>query len=700
MLDIKTTKALHQQTTELLIKFHVAEALQGVVTMARESKDRDLISAAEKEEGDYHHMLSFLQAKGPDKERGRMQDQLIKRLLQILDNSTRTIRLWHKKDLYAKTYNAFEGKTFEEVTNELWDKWDKELGKVERYDTQDLIFDFIWTMPQLKPKQTAAWYEFISRQDFLVQEHFVGAIIMSLWEYFDEEKLTLLTLFSESENKYVHATALIGFALMAQKYEKRIIQFKESLNLPTICTRNSLTLLHMMREMLLIRISAEALEKLHEFYDKFKYRIQKGILNPESEEAENETFEEEKAKAMQLLKASLREGLDMDMNHKMLIPQSKFLKNISHWWLPYDEVRPQIQALFTKENGEVSKGIKSIFNNDDCSANKYALCDMLLEHTKLQQLDAQIIEAQNQMDEFGELLSPTHKKKSSPHKSDTSLPVRKKMHNLKRFYGYSPIAQILQEEIKVPDILILINNNLIKEYFEKEQINHICDMMYDARYYSMLIPFLEEKMRHEGATVDTLMKLSICHSKEGNLKVACQYMEQAHFLDENNIDILEELSRIYKHLQKFEERLEILKELSKLSPEPILVDIEIANCYEDLRRYDEALPYLLKIDLFKEEGSPLIRSKIALCYAMQRNYEKAEHYLQKALDMNHIILEIQHSIAGFIYFEQGQWIKAVSFYRKMKINSFDTHCDFLRERGYSERDIQLLRDMILFQQWN
>ena len=151
MLDLTTIKTLQQQTTESLLKFHVAEALQGVVAMARESKDRNLITAAEKEECDYHHMLTFLQSNGSDAERGRMQKQLVWRLICIVDNAARAMRLWHGKDYYSKANKPFEDKTIDETSEELWREWEKQLGMVERYETQDLIFDFIWTMPQLKP---------------------------------------------------------------------------------------------------------------------------------------------------------------------------------------------------------------------------------------------------------------------------------------------------------------------------------------------------------------------------------------------------------------------------------------------------------------------------------------------------------------------------------------------------------------------
>lgn len=704
MLDPTTTKALRKQTTEALLDLHIAEGLQGVIALARESKDWNLIGTAEKEECDYHHMLAFLQMKGTDNERGHIQDFLATRLLGIVDDAARSMRLWHNKDQYAKAQKPFEGKTLDEAAEELWNKWEKEIGTVERYETQDIIFDFIWTMPRLKSRQTAAWYEFISRQDHFVQEHLVGALIMSLWEYMDEEKLTLLTLFSESENKTIHATAMVGFVLIAQKYEKWLTLFQERLNLPEISQRNANALCLIMRELMLIRKSTNAIKELMSLYFRLsKDSALKGTDKETNIKHQEEILEKEKKAISRLLYDSLKDGLDIDLNHKMLLPQSKFLKAISHWWVPFDEGRPQIQDLFTKENGDTSIGIKSLFKNQDCSTNKYALCDMLLEHSKLQQLDAQIVEVQNQMQEFkGEVLpeiSDLRNEANNQLDDETAVTIRNKMHNLKRFFAYSPLAQSLQEELRLPETFILIENNVLKNYFSEENVKEMCNLMYEAGYYKQVIPFLELQMKKEGATIDTLYKLSICLNNEGMQKDAIHYLEHARILDESNKDILKFLSTAYESQHKYEEKLDILLNLNKIEPNYAEWDLEIAECLMNLEQYSQALKYLLKIDLMYEDGYPGTNHKTAMCYAMLKNYNKATDYIKKAIEDEGGDSEENYTTAGFVYFEQGMWAKAVDYYQKLKISVFDKHCELLYKRGHSKRDIQLLRDMVLYRQW-
>lgn len=702
MLDLTTIKTLQQQTTESLLKFHVAEALQGVVAMARESKDRNLITAAEKEECDYHHMLTFLQSNGSDAERGRMQKQLVWRLLCIVDNAARIMRLWHGKDYYSKANKPFEGKTIDEASEELWREWEKQLGMVERYETQDLIFDFIWTMPQLKPKQTANWYEFISRQDVLVQEHFLGALILSAWEYMDEEKMTLLSLLSENKNETVHTTAYIGIALLLQKYEERCTLFQERINLPQKNARNAETLFLIMRETMLIQQSTEVLKKLSFQYEVLKKKTTQ-LFNGNLEKKGTEEIEELKNNIVRILKESLKKGLDIDLNHQMLIPQSKFLKSVSHWWVPYDEGRVQFQDLFTKENGEESLGIKRIFRNDDCSVNKYALCDMLLQHSQLKQLEAQITEAQNNMEEISESISNSAGgisiEKPNQKEDKRILAIRNKIHNLKRFITYSPIAAQMQEGIKIPDTLILPKNRILNAYFNEKQTHEMCDLMYEEKYYSQLIPFLEERYKNEGATADTLIKLSTCLSKSHNAIASIRCLEQARILDENNEYVLRALSRSYKKEKRFEDQLDVLLELSKFAKDENESDFAIAECLSELERYNEAVKYFLKIDLREEEGNTDARYNLAKCYAIQKRYDKAEDYLSKALENGTERAEWQECIAGFVFFELGKWEKAVDHYRMVTMKSFEHHSKLLLKTGHSIQDIQLLRDMILYRQW-
>lgn len=672
--------------------------------MARECRDRELISTAEKIECDYHHMLTFLQANGSDDERGRMQEQLVLRLLRIVDKAARTMRLWHDKDLYSKAFKSFEGKTLDEAAEELWNRWEKELGMVERYDTQDLIFDLIWTMPLLNPKQTAIWYEFISRQDVLVQEHFVGALIMSIWEYMDEEKMTLLSLLSESENETIHATAFIGLALLIQKYENRCTLFQERINLPAINARNSETLRLIMRETMFIRRSGEVMKELSLRYEELREKASKAI-NGTLDKKEEKELENLKLNIVTLLKESIKEGLDIDLNHKMLIPLSKFLKSVSHWWAPYDEGRPQIQALFTKEDGKESHGIRSIFNNNDCSANKYALCDMLLQHSRLKQLDEQIAEAHNDMEEISESMTgffgESHTNKQTKEEDDDDelkLAVRNKIHNLKRLFAYSPIALQLQEKINIPDIFILLKNNILRDFFNDRQKHEMCNMMYEERYYSQLIPFLEERMKSEGATVDTLIKLSTCLKKEGKNIASIRCLEQARILDENNIYVLKTLSRCYKEEHRHEEQLDVLLQLCQHEQQED-TDLAIAECLIELERYEEAIKYLLRADLRNEEGSIDARFQIAKCYTILKKHDKAVDYLNKAFEYGIETKEWQECIAGFVFFELGKWEKAVDHYRLIDIKGFENHSKLLAKIGHGERDIQLLRDMILYRQW-
>ncbi len=171
MIDNATLKVLHRQVTDLLLKYQLAEGLEGIGLVTRECSDQQLSRSLESLRLSYFQMLDFLEQGGKDAQRSLIQDNLQREAFRILNGAARQIRIERTEDYYGKAYRRLYLSLGDSATSVLRSEWSRQQGTAERYDTQDLLFDLLWTMPLWDAKDTADWFEFISRQDDLVQQH-------------------------------------------------------------------------------------------------------------------------------------------------------------------------------------------------------------------------------------------------------------------------------------------------------------------------------------------------------------------------------------------------------------------------------------------------------------------------------------------------------------------------------------------------
>ena len=233
MIDNATLKVLHRQVSDLLLSYHLADGLEGIGLVTRECNDQQQARSLESLSLNYDKMLDFLEQNGKDDNRSQIQDELQREAFHILNSAVRQVRIERAEDTYGRSYKRLILTYGENVRQFLRDEWNRQQGMTERYETQDLIFDLLWTMPLWDSKDTADWYEFISRQDTLVQQHFTGGVFLSCWEYFDTEKITFLRLMADSEHDEVHSLCATLLALIIIHYERLIPVYPSSKSVPS-----------------------------------------------------------------------------------------------------------------------------------------------------------------------------------------------------------------------------------------------------------------------------------------------------------------------------------------------------------------------------------------------------------------------------------------------------------------------------------
>ena len=192
---------------------------------------------------------------------------------------------------------------------------------------------------------------------------------------------------------------------------------------------------------------------------------------------------------------------------------------------------------------------------------------------------------------------------------------------------------------------------------------------------------------------------------------AIEPLTQMLFLDPDNKDALLMMQECYKRLGKREKEMECITKLLEANPEDKLHIKNAANALMKLKRYEEALSYLFKLD-YLDPGNPICMQNIEKCALMLRKFDVSQRYSHAVLEIPDLkYKEVEYMNIGHVYLVQGDWQKALEYYRKFvyefnrsyENSKFKPKDIFLRDKeilielGVSLPDFHLIFDMIRFE---
>lgn len=153
------------------------------------------------------------------------------------------------------------------------------------------------------------------------------------------------------------------------------------------------------------------------------------------------------------------------------------------------------------------------------------------------------------------------------------------------------------------------------------------------------------------------------HKNKGNIDLAIESYRKIIESDPNNTTYLEELSLIYKEINKITDSIDCLKKILVINPTNIIIINEIGICYFMLKKFVLAIDYFKKV-LSINSRIPEVYKNIGSCYVNLRQYKFAEMNLLislKLLDND----EINSSLAD-LYFYMKNYDYSILFYKKIK----------------------------------
>ena len=205
MIDAKTLRLITQNGLQAFAKGRILDGIAALRTLLPYCTTETVVCAEAESLGkNYHYMLSFLRHGGDDQKRSEVQVKIQRQGVTLLEQANRAIRLSVGDDHYSKAlarlkdiYGAEEGIRERVLAAFQSSPFTGELEGLR----QDDLFDLLWTSPIWSAQDTAGWYDFLLRHRDMVQQHLLGALFLSAWEYYDAEKIQLLSLLCRPDGR-------------------------------------------------------------------------------------------------------------------------------------------------------------------------------------------------------------------------------------------------------------------------------------------------------------------------------------------------------------------------------------------------------------------------------------------------------------------------------------------------------------------
>lgn len=675
-IDPSTMKQLTQSVSEDLSARHISEALDKLGILVQYSQDGQVRADLEELRANYTAMLSFLTCGGTDDNRATVQDDIARQTWALLMRVSRAVRLASADDTYSRTALGVQQEV--DDTRSLMQQWAHTLPSEERFALQDTLFDYLWTSPQWSQADTALWYDFILRQDSMVQQHLLGAVFLSAWEYPDVEKLSLITLMASSDEKRTRMTAVTALVLIEQAYGQEL----ESLGgyrPDALCTSLQSLATSVQMEIALILAS----------------KVDTELEQREIDAINSSNMALAIRQALQIklkyVRKRLATGYDPNLSRLSTLHSSKFLGRCSHWFLPFDSTHPLAQSLALGTGGQENKALTRMTQvSADCDVDKYAMCEMIDGNKRLAQTMAE------QLEQSG--IGP----------KDAKLPDMTLKHivqNLYRFFTQSSVCHDVRNPFASPSLLIG------QERFRTQESEEMCldcaETLQEATEYEASARILDSMQHQYGASARLLRLRGNCYERLRDIPKAYRCYTQATFLEEPDLKLALLLYRCCGKLDKKEERYTWLDKVIELTPGNNTYLHAKASLLEEDARWPDALKLYYRL-VYDDPTDQVATEAIARCELMQGNLAPAQKYLEKLLAMTDTTNWQAHMLGAHLCFIQGNWEKAKAYYvtaaGKFLQKKDNTYADFLdcyektktvlTANGISDQDTNLMRDAL------
>ena len=713
----------HSIIIKLILNKRLKEALKKLEDQINLGSTIELRNEHSQISTSYFYMLKYMAQGVDDPERHKLHNKLLRDTLTLNDRV--------KVILLDSVSNRFYYQSRLELKSSTPIKYDEIQKTLENFKDDYAIgslMDYSKLEPILKNRESSnkklfynVWLNIRWSQDDVTHiesilnssriSHvdkglLITAITFSLLECFDEEKIKVLLNAYNNPTIEVKQRALVGIAIIFQKYSEWISLFSD------ICARieflneldsfgdhlnNAYTQLirsqdteeieRKMKEEIFPEVmkTASSLKK----FDFDDLEASDGDMRNWEEKLEDSDFAD-KIKEMQEMQ---KQGEDIYMPTFSLLKNYPFFNEFHHWFYPFDKSLSCIIEELGIDDEEQGSVIDLFLNtNVFCNSDKFSLCFMLK--------DVPQVYKKKIISELSESEQEEGKRQLYSIIKDPKLIINQYVHDLYRFFKLHSKRNDFEDIFKIKMNLhqIPILKNVL---YKTKHLSFLADFfLFKERYLEAIEVFqiLIEEMGKNSFL--TYQKYGFACQREKRFPEAIKAYLKADLISPSSLWIHRNLALCYRRIQSYEKALEYYKKVEEVQPNHKNTLYYIGVCLTNLEQHDEALNYFFKLDLMNSRSIRTWRS-IGWCSFLSGKLEQSERYYSKVLEKSPHMIDYLNS--GHIAWASKKIETAIERYKKAlelcesrdvfieKMNSDKKH---LIQQGIHEEEIPLLIDLI------
>lgn len=522
----------------------------------------------------------------------------------------------------------------------------------------------------------------------------VSALMLSVLNFFQPEKVYLLCLLCESSVEFVRLRALVAVVFSVLKYADRLT-FYDSLSqkIESLSASSSfvaeleVVVCHLIRsqetEVVSRKIKEDLLPDMMKISPKLNDKWNEAKANDFDEETAmdemQELFDETGlSEKIQQLGEMQRDGSDIYMSTFSSLKTFPFFSEVFNWLMPFNSKNEAVKTLFEGDNDFISLLMS---NNMMCDSDKYSFCFSLMQ-LPTSQMDFM---KQNLKTEIEQTKVDLSDRSLTDSHLIFSLRTNSYVQSLYRFYKLFPQKLSYNPFVRLSG---LIGNDTLWNMFSEKGLLSVADFYFSKKMYSEALALYARKNVENMSDMASLRKMAYAFQRVGEFEKALDIYTKIELSAPEQKWLLRQMAYCYKKMGKMIQALDYYKRLSEFCSDDYKVLMNIANCLYEQGKYSEALAVYFKVDYLNPDKYSVL-SAVVWCSFLCGKTEQSEKYFTKIPAEQLSVLDFVRW--AFISFLQNDVDKATMFFQKafsldsaMFWETFDNVATFLMNFGLNE----------------
>lgn len=644
----------------------------------------------------YTMMLRFMVKGVNDPESPRLLNELLRRSYAVADRADRLLRFKRQhSDKYMRTCREehLEMENILMTLESYWRGMDGLKGEREtkrNYAEAELIdmhekavvdmFNSVWTSDVWKRTD----YDIA---DKILQSGVVGnfdkavlvsAVTLALLEMFDERKVMILFDAYLNSDVEVNQRAIVGLILVLRKYDERIQHYPEIVSRLSLYAEGDAFVKNVFVVMMQLQFS----KMTDKVSDKMRTDIIPTIMksknfkknglgisevdadflkngeNPEWFSANNDDKASAKIREMADLQL---EGADVYMGTFAYMKSYPFFNKTSHWFYPFTFDVPEMLDAKKLMEGKSSLVIKTMLGASPfCNSDKYSFCLMM----KTIGAAAEQMLAQQVENEAGENMESI---------LDDAMKRKLKQSDVSRFYIYDLYrffkAYTFKSEFtdvfsaKEPSFTPLVTDSFKFMLSHEGELLSLGEFLMRKSFYSEAMQiFLSLSPKEVEEDAHLWQKIGFCQQKSGDNVGAFRSYLVADNLQSDSKWTMKHLAAVAYETKNFGTAERYYDQLLEADADNVKLLQMKVKCLMETRRYDDAIPFLYKIDYLSDK-SVSSQYMLALAQLLNGETDKSADTLESCLSDNPNATDVVVLLAH-VRLIQGRVADAYALYRQ------------------------------------